>query len=146
MEQQQASKKENERTTSMTTNSELLARRNEAVARGVANMHNIYAERAENAEVWDVEGKRYIDFAGGIGVLNTGHRHPKVMAAVKEQLERYTHTCFQVLPYEPYVELAERLNQLSPISGPSKTLFLTTGSEAVDRQLSPSMVVITGAP
>ena len=116
----------------MTTNSELLARRNQAVARGVANMHNIYAERAENAEVWDVEGKRYIDFAGGIGVLNTGHRHPKVMAAVQAQIERYTHTCFQVLPYEPYVELAERLNKLAPGDGPNKTLFLTTGAEAVE--------------
>jgi 4-aminobutyrate aminotransferase/(S)-3-amino-2-methylpropionate transaminase len=116
----------------MSTNSELLARREQAVARGVANMHNIYAARAENAEVWDVEGKRYIDFAGGIGVLNTGHRHPKVMAAVQEQINRYTHTCFQVLPYEPYIELAERLNRLAPGSGPNKTLFLTTGAEAVE--------------
>jgi len=116
----------------MSTNADLLARRDRAVARGVANMHNIYAERAENAEVWDVEGKRYIDFAGGIGVLNTGHRHPKVMAAVQEQIARYTHTCFQVLPYEPYVELAERLNQLAPGGGPNKTLFLTTGAEAVE--------------
>ena len=114
------------------TNSDLLARRTAAVARGVANMHNIYAQRAENAEVWDVEGKRYIDFAGGIGVLNTGHRHPKVMAAVQEQMQRYTHTCFQVLPYEPYIELAERLNRLAPGSGPNKTLFLTTGAEAVE--------------
>jgi len=116
----------------MSTNADLLARRDRAVARGVANMHNIYAERAENAEVWDVEGKRYIDFAGGIGVLNTGHRHPKVMAAVQEQIARYTHTCFQVLPYEPYVELAERLNRLAPGGGPNKTLFLTTGAEAVE--------------
>ena len=116
----------------MTTNSELLSRRNQAVARGVANMHNIYAARAENAEVWDVEGKRYIDFAGGIGVLNTGHRHPKVMAAVQKQMELYTHTCFQVLPYEPYVELAERLNRLAPGDRPNKTLFLTTGAEAVE--------------
>jgi len=117
--------------TTKMTNSDLLARRERAVARGVANMHNIYPERAENAEVWDVEGRRYIDFAGGIGVLNTGHRHPKVMAAVHEQIDRYTHTCFQVLPYEPYVELAERLNQLAP-GGPNKTLFLTTGAEAVE--------------
>ena len=132
MTQQQASKPEDRYTKSMSTNSELLARREQAVARGVANMHNIYAARAENAEVWDVEGKRYIDFAGGIGVLNTGHRHPKVMAAVQEQMERYTHTCFQVLPYEPYIELAERLNRLAPGSGPNKTLFLTTGAEAVE--------------
>ena len=95
-------------------------------------MHHIFAERARNAEVWDVEGRRYIDFAGGIGVLNTGHRHPKVMAAVREQMERFTHTCFQVMPYEPYVELAERLNALAPGKEPKKTLFLTTGSEAVE--------------
>ena len=98
----------------MTTNSELLNRRNQAVARGVANMHNLFADHAENAEIWDVEGKRYIDFAGGIGVLNTGHRHAKVMAAVQAQMEHYTHTCFQVMPYEPYVALAERLNALAP--------------------------------
>ena len=95
-------------------------------------MHDIYAVRAENAEVWDVDGRRYIDFAGGIGVLNTGHRHPKVMAAVQHQLAQYTHTCFQVLPYEPYVALAERLNTLAPGGDPKKTLFLTTGAEAVE--------------
>lgn len=116
----------------MATNSDLLSRRNQAVARGVANMHPLFAERAENAEVWDVEGRRYIDFAGGIGVLNTGHRHPKVMAAVREQMEHFTHTCFQVMPYEPYVELAERLNALAPGEKPKKTLFLTTGAEAVE--------------
>ena len=116
----------------MTTNKDLLDRRNQAVARGVANIHNIFAERAENAEVWDVEGKRYIDFAGGIAVLNTGHCHPKVMAAVNEQMERFTHTCFQVLPYEPYVALAERLNALAPGNFDKKTLFLTSGAEAVE--------------
>ncbi|MCB1758762.1 MAG: 4-aminobutyrate--2-oxoglutarate transaminase [Gammaproteobacteria bacterium] len=119
-------------TENLINNQKLLARRNEAVARGVANMHNIFAERAENAEIWDVEGRRFIDFAGGIGVLNTGHRHGKVMAAVNEQLERYTHTCFQVMPYEPYVALAERLNALAPGDDPKKTLFLTTGAEAVE--------------
>ncbi len=116
----------------MATNSDLLARRNQAVARGVASMHPRFAERAENAEVWDVEGKRYIDFAGGIGVLNTGHRHPKVMAAVREQMERFTHTCFQVMPYEPYIALAERLNALAPGAQPKKSLFLTSGAEAVE--------------
>ncbi|MGB5453439.1 MAG: aminotransferase class III-fold pyridoxal phosphate-dependent enzyme, partial [Sedimenticolaceae bacterium] len=116
----------------MASNSDLLSRRNQAVARGVANMHNLFADRAENTEVWDVEGRRFIDFAGGIGVLNTGHRHPKVMAAVQEQMERFTHTCFQVMPYEPYIELAERLNALAPGDGPNKSLFLTTGSEAVE--------------
>ncbi|MGB5570135.1 MAG: 4-aminobutyrate--2-oxoglutarate transaminase [Sedimenticolaceae bacterium] len=116
----------------MASNSDLLSRRNQAVARGVANMHNLFADRAENTEVWDVEGRRFIDFAGGIGVLNTGHRHPKVMAAVQEQMERFTHTCFQVMPYEPYIELAERLNALAPGDGAKKSLFLTTGSEAVE--------------
>lgn len=116
----------------MTTNKDLLARRNAAVARGVGNMHNLYADRAENAEVWDVEGRRYIDFAGGIAVLNTGHCHPRIMQAVAAQMERYTHTCFQVMPYEPYVALAERLNALAPGDDAKKTLFLTTGAEAVE--------------
>ncbi len=123
---------ENRTEKSMTSNQDLLARRNEAVARGVANMHNIFAERAYNAEVWDVEGNRFIDFAGGIGVLNTGHRHPKVVAAVQEQMQHFTHTCFQVMPYEPYIALAEKLNSLAPGSAPKKTLFLSTGSEAVE--------------
>jgi 4-aminobutyrate aminotransferase/(S)-3-amino-2-methylpropionate transaminase len=116
----------------MASNQALLQRRNQAVARGVANMHPIYAARAQNAEVWDVEGQRYIDFAGGIAVLNTGHCHPKVMAAVNEQMQRFTHTCFQVLPYEPYVALAERLNALAPGDHPKKTLFLNSGAEAVE--------------
>src|SRR3954465_11864471 len=108
------------------TNAALLARRQAAVARGVGHAHAIFAERAVNAEVWDVEGRRYIDFAGGIAVLNTGHCHPKVIAAVKAQMDRFTHTCFQVLAYEPYVELAERLNALAPGHFAKKTLFLTT--------------------
>ena len=114
------------------TNAALLARRQAAVARGVGHAHTIFAERAANAEVWDVEGRRFIDFAGGIAVLNTGHRHPKVMAAVQAQMERFTHTCFQVLAYESYVELAERLNALAPGDFAKKTLFLTTGAEAVE--------------
>jgi 4-aminobutyrate aminotransferase/(S)-3-amino-2-methylpropionate transaminase len=114
------------------TNAALLARRQAAVARGVGHAHPIFAARAANAEVWDVEGRRYIDFAGGIAVLNTGHCHPDVIAAVKEQLDLYTHTCFQVLAYEPYVELAERLNALAPGDFAKKTLFLTTGAEAVE--------------
>ena len=116
----------------MTTNSALQARREAAVPRGVASAHPVFAARAENAELWDVEGKRYIDFAGGIAVLNTGHRHPKVMAAVAAQLEIFTHTCFQVSPYESYIELAERLNAIAPINGPAKTIFFTTGSEALE--------------
>ncbi len=116
----------------MSTNSELMARREAAIPRGVSNTHPIFTQRAENAELWDVEGKRYIDFAGGIAVLNTGHRHPKVMAAVAEQLSRFSHTCFQVSPYESYIALAERLNTLAPIEGPAKTIFFTTGAEALE--------------
>jgi 4-aminobutyrate aminotransferase/(S)-3-amino-2-methylpropionate transaminase len=118
--------------TIMNANAPLQSRRVAAVPRGVGNAFAVYAERAENAEVWDVEGKRYIDFAGGIAVLNTGHRHPKVIAAVKDQLDKYTHTCFQVLPYEPYIALAERLNALAPFSGEAKTIFFSTGAEAVE--------------
>lgn len=117
----------------MTTNAELMKRRNAAVVRGVGNiLPTVYTQRAQNAEMWDVEGKRYIDFAAGIAVLNTGHNHPKVKAAVEEQLARFTHTCFQVTPYESYVALAEKLNEIAPGNSPMKTLFLTTGAEAVE--------------
>ena len=113
-------------------NSELQTRRNNAIPRGVATATGIFADRADNAELWDVEGRRYIDFAGGIAVLNTGHRHPVVMERVNQQMQRFTHTAYQVVPYESYVELAERLNQLAPGPTPKKTLFLTTGAEAVE--------------
>jgi 4-aminobutyrate aminotransferase/(S)-3-amino-2-methylpropionate transaminase len=116
----------------MNPNAALLARRAAAVPRGVSTATPIFADRAENGELWDVEGRRFVDFAGGIAVLNTGHRHPKVMAAVRAQLERYTHTAFQVAAYEPYVALAERLNALAPIAGPAKTILFTTGAEAVE--------------
>jgi 4-aminobutyrate aminotransferase/(S)-3-amino-2-methylpropionate transaminase len=95
----------------------------------------VYAERAANAELWDVEGRRYIDFASGISVLNTGHLHPKVSAAIARQLEKFTHTCFQVTPYESYLALAEALNGLAPGPTPKKTIFLTTGAEAVENAL-----------
>ena len=88
-----------------------------------------------NAELWDVEGKRYVDFAGGIAVLNTGHRHPKVMAAVKAQMERFTHTCFQVTLYDSYVEVCERLNAIVPISGPVKSILFSTGAEATENAI-----------
>lgn len=114
------------------TNESLMQRRHAAVARGVGQIHPIFAQRAENATVWDVEGRQYIDFAGGIAVLNTGHRHPKVMDAVRRQLDQFTHTCFQVLAYEPYVELCERLNAMVPGDFEKKTLLVTTGSEAVE--------------
>jgi 4-aminobutyrate aminotransferase / (S)-3-amino-2-methylpropionate transaminase / 5-aminovalerate transaminase len=116
----------------MSSNSDLLARRIAAVPRGVSTAAPVFAARAENAEIWDAEGKRYVDFAGGIAVLNTGHRHPKVMAAVARQLELYTHTAFQVMAYEPYIELAERLNALAPFKGPAKTILFTTGAEAAE--------------
>jgi 4-aminobutyrate aminotransferase/(S)-3-amino-2-methylpropionate transaminase len=116
----------------MSLNSELMSRRQAAVVRGVGHATPVFAERALNSEIWDVEGKRYIDFAGGIAVLNTGHRHPVIMKAVRDQLERFTHTCFQVVPYDRYVELAERLNALAPINGPAKSMLLTTGAEATE--------------
>lgn len=114
------------------TNDSLMQRRHNAVARGVSQIHPIFIQRGENATVWDVEGRQYIDFAGGIAVLNTGHRHPKVIDAVKRQLEQFTHTCFQVLAYEPYVELCEKINARVPGSFDKKTLLVTTGSEAVE--------------
>jgi 4-aminobutyrate aminotransferase / (S)-3-amino-2-methylpropionate transaminase / 5-aminovalerate transaminase len=117
------------------TNQTLADRRSAAVPRGVSFAHPLFVDRAENALLWDVEGRRYIDFAGGIAVLNTGHRHPKVVAAVRAQLDRVTHTCFQVVGYESYVELAERLNQLVPGPGPKKTLLMTTGAEAVENAI-----------
>ena len=103
--------------------------------RGVSNSLAVYAERASNAELWDVEGRRYIDFASGISVLNTGHVHPRVSAAIAAQLAKLTHTCFQVTPTESYVALAEALNALAPGPGPKKTIFLTTGAEAVENAI-----------
>ncbi|MFS2210438.1 4-aminobutyrate--2-oxoglutarate transaminase [Kosakonia cowanii] len=113
-------------------NSELHQRRVAATPRGVGVMCGFYAEKAENATLWDVEGNEVIDFAAGIAVLNTGHRHPKVMAAVEKQLQAFTHTAYQIVPYESYVSLAERINALVPIDGPAKTAFFSTGAEAVE--------------
>ena len=119
----------------MTTNQDLSARRDAAIPRGVSNLHRIFAERSRNAELWDVEGRRYIDLAAGIAVLNVGHNHPQVLAAVRAQLEQFAHTCFQVTPYEIYVKLAERLNDLVPGATPKKTLFVTTGAEAIENAI-----------
>lgn len=116
----------------MTRNSDLAARRAAAVPRGVGHATTLYAGHAENAELWDADGNRFIDFAGGIAVLNTGHRHPKVQSAALAQMNAFTHTAFQVVPYESYIALAERINALAPIDGPAKTVFLTTGAEAVE--------------
>ncbi|ACT06717.1 4-aminobutyrate aminotransferase [Dickeya chrysanthemi Ech1591] len=114
------------------SNSELNQRRLAATPRGVGVMCDFFADKAENATLWDVEGREYTDFAAGIAVLNTGHRHPKLLAAVREQLEKFTHTAYQIVPYGSYVTLAERLNALAPIAGPAKTAFFTTGAEAVE--------------
>jgi 4-aminobutyrate aminotransferase/(S)-3-amino-2-methylpropionate transaminase len=119
----------------MPTNVELHRRRVAAVPRGVANLHAIYAERASNAELRDIEGRRYIDFGSGIAVLNTGHRHPKVIAAVAAQLEKLTHAGFQITPYESYVALAERLNAIAPGTTPKKTILFSTGAEAVENAI-----------
>ncbi len=116
----------------MDTNSSLWVRMQSAVARGVSVSLPVFAASAENAEIRDVEGRRYIDFAGGIAVLGVGHRHPRVMAAAEAQLRALTHACFQVTPYESYVRLAERLNELAPGASPKKTIFLTTGAEAIE--------------
>lgn len=134
------------------SNAALMARRHAAVARGVGQTHEIFVSRGSNAEVWDVEGRRYIDFAGGIAVLNTGHCHPEISAAVKAQVDRYSHTCFQVLAYEPYVELAERLNALAPGNFTKKSIFLSTGAEAVENAVKvaraytrrPGVIAFTG--
>jgi 4-aminobutyrate aminotransferase len=116
-------------------NQDLNTRRSLATPRGVGVMCDFYAVRAENATLWDANGKEYIDFAGGIAVLNTGHLHPKVKAAVAAQLDNFTHTAYQIVPYESYISLAERINRLAPIDGLKKTAFFTTGVEAVENAI-----------
>jgi 4-aminobutyrate aminotransferase/(S)-3-amino-2-methylpropionate transaminase len=119
----------------MSKNADLHKRRIAAIPRGVGNSLAVYADRAQNAELWDVEGRRYVDFASGIAVLNTGHVHSHVKAAMAAQLEKLTHGCFQVTPYESYIELAEKLNRLAPGPTPKKTIFLSTGAEAVENAI-----------
>jgi 4-aminobutyrate aminotransferase len=116
-------------------NQDLNTRRSLATPRGVGVMCDFYAVRAENATLWDANGKEYIDFAGGIAVLNTGHLHPKIKAAVSAQLDNFTHTAYQIVPYEGYVSLAERINRLAPIDGLKKSAFFTTGVEAVENAI-----------
>lgn len=118
--------------TSTETNASLTARRQAALPRGVGQAHALFAARAENAEIWDVEGRRWIDFCSGIAVVNTGHCHPRVVAAARAQLEAFTHTCFQVVAYESYVELCERLNAAAPGSTPKKSFLVNSGAEAVE--------------
>lgn len=110
----------------------LTKRRQANVARGVVTAHPIWIERGAGATVWDVDGKRYVDFVGGIGTLNTGHANPNVVAAIAEQAGRFTHACFQVVQYEPYVRVAEELNRRAPGTSPKKTLLLSTGAEATE--------------
>jgi len=119
----------------MSANADLLERRVEAISRGVSFITDFFAEKAENSEIWDVEGRRFIDFGSGIGVCNTGHRHPKVMAAIEAQIAAFTHTCHQVTPYKGYVELAEKLNQHVPGAWQKKTAFVSTGAEAVENAI-----------
>ena len=138
---------------SSTSNADLQARRTAAVARGVGTAWPVFAARAEGSELWDAEGRRYIDFAGGIAVLNTGHRHPKVVAAVKAQLDAFTHTAFQIIPYEPYIALCEKLNAIAPVGGPAKSLLFSTGAEAVENAVKiarahtgrPGLIAFSGA-
>jgi len=110
----------------------LMARREAAVPRGPSNSAPIFMASAEGATLEDVDGNRYLDFAGGIGCLNIGHRSPRVMSALREQLEKHLHLCFAVTPYESYIALAEKLNALAPGKGPKKTIILNTGAEAVE--------------
>lgn len=116
-------------------NEQLMARKAAATPRGVGVMGTFFADHADNAELWDVEGRRYIDFAGGIAVMNTGHGNPKVVAAIAEQLQRFTHTCYQVVPYESYIALAEKLNALTPGTHAKKTALFSTGAEAIENAI-----------
>ena len=134
-------------------NNELNERRLQATPRGIGVMCGFYADKAENATLWDVEGNEVIDFAAGIAVLNTGHRHPKVVAAIEKQLHAFTHTAYQIVPYEGYVALAERINARVPIQGPAKTAFFSTGAEAVENAVKiaraytrrPGLITFSGA-
>jgi 4-aminobutyrate aminotransferase/4-aminobutyrate aminotransferase/(S)-3-amino-2-methylpropionate transaminase len=134
------------------TNAGLQSRKDAATPRGVGVMCNFYAERAENAELWDIEGRRFIDFGAGIAVVNTGHRHPKIVAAIREQLDHFTHTAYQIVPYASYVELAEKINARAPGDYPKKTAFFTTGAEAVENAIKiaraatgrPGVIAFTG--
>ncbi|NVF14223.1 4-aminobutyrate--2-oxoglutarate transaminase [Vreelandella maris] len=116
----------------MSSNAELNELKHKYVAAGAASPATAFADRAENSEIWDVDGNRFIDFAGGIGVLNVGHRHPKVVAAVKAQLDKLMHTCQTVMPYEGYVKVAEKLSQIVPVRGHAKVMLANSGAEALE--------------
>jgi 4-aminobutyrate aminotransferase len=135
------------------SNAALQQRKNAATPRGVGVMAQFYCARAENAELWDVEGRRYIDFGSGIAVVNTGHRHPRLVAAMRAQLDRFTHTAYQIVPYESYVALAERINAATPGAHAKKTAFFTTGAEAIENAVKiaraatgrPGIISLSGA-
>ena len=137
----------------MPSNQELQARKEAATPRGVGVMAEFFADHASNAELWDVEGRRYIDFTAGIAVVNTGHCHPKLVAAMQAQLQRFTHTAYQVVPYESYVSLAERLNAVTPGTHAKKTALFSTGAEAVENTIKiarsftgrPGVIALSGA-
>ncbi|HEU4740350.1 MAG TPA: 4-aminobutyrate--2-oxoglutarate transaminase [Meiothermus sp.] len=116
-------------------NQALLELRQKVVPRGVSQVHPVVADKALGGKIWDVDGREYLDWIGGIGVLNVGHNHPKVVRAVREQLERFSHTCFQVTAYEPYIRLAEKLCQSAPGDFEKKAFFVTTGAEATENAI-----------
>src|SRR5713226_4623047 len=124
---------------------ELTELRSKYIPRGITSAHPLIADRAHGAELWDVTGRRFIDFAGGIGVMNVGHNHPRVMEAVRAQLEHATHTSFQVVMYESYLRLAERLCEVAPLAGPKKAIFFSTGAEAVENAVKIARAA-TGRP
>jgi 4-aminobutyrate aminotransferase len=128
-----------------TTETEFAELRSKYVPRGITSSHPITADRARGSELWDVSGKRYVDFAGGIGVMNVGHAHTRVMQAVEEQLRKATHTSFQVVQYETYLRLAERLCEATPIDGPKKAIFFSTGAEAIENAVKIARAA-TGRP
>lgn len=117
------------------SNADWHQRRLAVTPRGVAVMADFFIDHAKNAEFWDIEGRRFIDFGGGIAVLNTGHCHPRIQAAIAAQLQRFTHTCYQVVPYAEYVALAERIVDITPINGPRKAAFFSTGAEAIENAI-----------
>jgi 4-aminobutyrate aminotransferase / (S)-3-amino-2-methylpropionate transaminase / 5-aminovalerate transaminase len=119
----------------MKTNESLLAERNKHIPQGPFNTHPIFAAKAKGALIIDVEGREYIDFAGGIGVNNLGHCDEEVVKAIKDQVDQYIHTCFHVVMYEPYVELAKKLNEITPGTFPKKTMFANSGAEAVENAI-----------
>lgn len=127
------------------TEAELTELRTKYVPRGITTAHAMVVDRARGSELWDVGGRRYVDFAGGIGVMNVGHAHPRVMEAVREQLDRATHTSFQVVLYESYLRLAERLCEVTPIAGDKKAIFFSTGAEAIENAVKIARAA-TGRP